>query len=373
VKFFLEAADRGGWIPQAPVRGGYSPVMVAQHQQSLIVSSYQKGIRDFDAERAWRAIKHDLTTQGTTMPNSGYAGNRNLTAYLEHGYVPEESGPTSNTFEYAYDDWAAGQFALALGKTDEAREFLRRAGSWRNSLDPKSNYARRRHADGTWVEPFDLHRFGTEGGWNGSGFVEGTPWVYSLFVPHDPNALIALTGQEEFNRRLEEGFAKNYVDLGNETNLQAPFLFNYSGKPWLTQKYVRQALRECFDTSPLGGWLRGEEDEGQLGALYVLWSMGLFQLDGGCAVKPYYDLSSPLFNRIVLHLDPHYYSGKDFIIEAHHNSPENIYIQSAQLNGQPLNRAWIFHAEIVAGGKLEFEMGPQPNHDWGRGPAAAHP
>lgn len=373
VKFFLEAADRGGWIPQAPVRGGYSPIMVAQHQQSLLVSSWQKGIRDFDAARAWRAIKHDLTTPGTPLPNNGYAGNRNLAAYLAHGYVPDESGPTSNTFEYAYDDWAAGQFARALGHTDDANYFQARSGHWRNSIHPVTKFAQRRHADGRWVEPADLHRFGTVGGWNGSGFVEGTPWIYTFFVPHDPGALIALIGRDEFNRRLEEGFTRGYVDLGNETNLQAPFLFNYSGKPWLTQKLVRQALREDFDTSPLGGWRRGEEDEGQLGALYVLWAMGLFQLDGGCSVRPYYDLSSPLFDRIVLHLDQHYYGGKDFIIEAHPNSPEHVYIQSARLNGQPLTRAWIYHDEIVAGGKLEFELSPAPNPAWGTRPEDAPP
>jgi len=373
VHFFLEAADRGGWIPQAPVRGGYSPVMVAQHQQSLIVSSYQKGIRDFAAERAWQAIKHDLTTQGTPVPNGGYAGNRNLAAYLKSGFVPDESGPTSNTFEYAYDDWAAGQFALALDHAVAAREFLGRSGNWRNSIDPQINYARRRQADGRWVEPFDLLRSGTEGGWNGPGFVEGTPWIYTWFVPQDPGGLIALLGRDEFNRRLEEGFAKGYVDLGNETNLHAPFLFNYSGKPWLTQKYVRQALRESFNSSPLGGWLRGEEDEGQLGALYVLWALGLFEMEGGCSMKPYYDLSSPLFDRAVLHLDSHYYGGKDFVIEAHHNSPENVYIQSARLNGQPLNRAWIYHSEIIAGGTLEFELGPQPNPEWGTRPEDAQP
>ncbi len=286
VHFLLEAADRGGWMPEAPVLGRYAPVMVAQHQQSLVISSYQKGIRDFDAERAWRAIKHDLTTPGTPVANGGFAGNRNLATYLEHGFVPDESGPTSNTFEYAYDDWAAAQFALALGQTDDFRAFLARSRNWRNSIDPATKYARRRGADGHWVEPFALHHYGTVGGWNGHGFVEGSAWIYTWYVPQDPGGLIAVLGRDEFNRRLEEGMVKGYAELGNETNLHAPFLFNYSGRPWLTQKYVRQALRENYDTSPLGGWLRGEEDEGQLGALYVLWAMGLFEVEGGCSIKP---------------------------------------------------------------------------------------
>jgi len=372
VHFFLEAAARGGWLPQAPVNGGYSPVMVAQHEQSLIVSSYQKGIRDFDAEAAFRAIKHDLTTPGVAMPGGRYAGDRNLQAYMDLGFVPEEEGPASNTFEYAYDDWAASQLALALNRTDDYRYFLKRSANYRNGIDPAIKYARRRHRDGSWVEPFDLFHYGTEGGWNGPGFVEENAWIYTLFVPQDPAGLVRLIGRDEFNRRLEEGFEKGYVDLTNEPNLQAPFLFNYSGKPWLTQKYSRQCMERLYNDDPLSGWV-GEEDEGQLSALYVLWAMGLFEMDGGCSVRPYYDLSSPLFSRITLRLDRRYYGGREFVIEAHDNSPANVYIQSARLNGRPLGRAWIYHDEIVAGGRLEFEMGPKPNPAWGTGADAVPP
>ena len=365
--FLVESAKTWGWIPEAPVRGGYSPVMVAQHQQALIVSCYQKGIRDFDVPAAYRAVKHDLTSPGTAMPNGGYAGNRNLSGYLAHGYVPDEEGPTSNTFEYAYDDWAASQFAASLGHEADRVEFLRRSGFWKNNMDPVTGYARRRHASGEWVAGNDLFKFGTIGGWNGPGFVEGNAWLYTLFVPHDPQALVTMIGRDEFNRRLEEGFARDYVDLTNEPNLQAPFLFNYSGRPWLTQKYTRQSLEQLWNISPLVGWI-GEEDEGQLSALYVLWSMGLFEMDGGCSTLPHYDLSGPLFDRVVLHLDPHYYGGRDFVIEAHGNGPGRPYIQSAKLNGRLYNSPRIGHDVIVAGGKLELEMGPGPNKDWGVGP-----
>ncbi len=373
VNFFVAAAQRNGWIPEAPVLGGYAPVMVAQHQQALIVSSYQKGIRGFDAGRAFAAMKHDLTTPGRPMPNGGYAGDRQLADYLALGYVPHESGPTSNTFEYAYDDWVAAQFARALGKMDDYRTFLGRSRNFLHNLDPETKWARPRHRDGSWVTPFDPHHFGTEGGWNGPGFVEGTGWLYTWFVPQDPAALVAFLGRDEFNRRLEEGFKRGYVDIGNETNLQAPFLFNYSGEPWLTQRYVREALATGYDSSPLGGWLKGEEDEGQLSALYVLWSMGLFEMDGGCSVRPYYDLTTPQFDRIVLHLDRDIYGGKTFTIVAHHNRPANVYIQSAKLNGQPLTRAWIYHDEIVDGGTLEYELGPTPNPAWGTRPDEAQP
>lgn len=184
--------------------------------------------------------------------------------------------------------------------------------------------------------------------------------------------MIALIGREEFNRRLEEGFEKDYVDIGNETNLQAPFLFNYSGQPWLTQMHTRQCLERSFSLSPLGGW-PGEEDEGQLSAVFVLWSLGLFELDGGCSAPPYYDLTTPLFDRAVIHLDQHYYGGRDFVIKAHRNAPDHVYIQSARLDGRPLARPWLYHSEIVVGGKLEFQLGPEPNREWGTGPGAAPP
>lgn len=364
VNFFLAMYQDGGWLPEAPVNAKYSPIMCAQHQQSLIISSYQKGIRDFDANLAWTAIWHDLTTPGAELPNGGFGGNRHLADYLKHGYVPEEIGPMSSTLEYAYDDWAAAQFGLALGKTSEAAQLLQRSQNYTNAFDPQVKSMRRRHADGLWVEPFEPFHFGTEGGWNGPGFVEGTPWVYTWFVPQDVPGLVKLLGADEFNQRLETGFAKGYVDLGNQTNLQAPFLFNYSGRPWLTQKYSRKVLRDYFEQSPERGWV-GEEDEGQLSAYYILLAMGLFEMQGGCGVRPYYDLSSPLFDRVVIHLDPRYYPGKTFTIEAQNNSAENVYIQSALLNGQPLNEARLFHDEVAKGGRLVLQMGAQPNQTWG--------
>ena len=267
--------------------------------------------------------------------------------------------------EYAYDDWAAAQFGLALGKTNEAAQLLKRSQNYRNAFDPQVQYMRRRHQDGSWVEPFDPFKFGTEGGWNGPGFVEGNAWIYTWFVPQDLPGLVKLLGADQFNSRLEEGFASGHVDLGNEPNLQAPFLFNYSGKPWLTQKYSRLVLRDYYEESPYTGWA-GEEDEGQISACYVLLAMGLFEMQGGCAARPTYDLSSPLFDRVVIHLDPKYYPGKNFTIETRNNSTNNIYIQSATLNGRPLNEAYLFHDDIIKGGQLIFNMGPQPNKNWGR-------
>lgn len=365
VKSFLQLHDRGGWMPDSPTALRYAPVMGAQHHNALLISAWQKGLRGFDGQKAYAAIRHDLSTPGIAHPCGGFAGNRHQAAYAEKGYVPDEVGAASNTLEYAYDDWCLAQFAQTLGHTDDAAHFNRRAESWRNLYDSTTGFVRRRRSDGSFVAPFDPHLFGTTGGWNGPGFMEGTAWLYTYFVPHNLPGLVDRLGRERFNQRLEEGFARDYVDLTNQPNLQAPFLFNYSGKPWLTQRYTRYVVDSLYNTSPYQGWV-GEEDEGQLSAYGVLLMMGLFEMDGGCAQRPFYDLSSPLFSRVTLHLDRHYYGGNTFVIEANGNSARNRYIQSATLNGQPLTRPRLYHDDLVRGGRLVLQMGPKPNERWGR-------
>ncbi len=364
VNNFLELADKGGWIPYAPVALGYSPIMGAQHQNSLIISCYQKGIRGFDAQKAFQDILHDYTTPGEPYKCGGFAGDRHLASYEKLGYVADEAGPASNTMEYAYDDWCFGQFAKALGKKDTYKRFMLRSKNYKNQFDTSVKYVRRRNDDGSFVKPFDPNHFGTEGGWNGKGFMEGTPYQYSFFVPQDVPGIITLMGKDTFVNRLENGFKNNLFDLGNQPSLAIPFLFNYAGKPWLTQHYTRLIANTMFDTSPYLGWV-GEEDEGQMSGTFVLLSMGLFEVDGGCAARPFYNLSTPLFDKIIIHLDNKYYPGKTFVILTKNNSVKNEYIQSATINGKPINRAWIYHDEIIKGGTLQLTLGPSPNKNWG--------
>jgi len=355
----LLQAARDGWLPEAPVALRNSPVMAGQHEVSLIVGALQKGLPGIDKEDAYAAIHKVLTepgepyTCGGKYPE-GWAGDRHLAEYMRLGYVPEEAGPASSTFEYAYDDSCAATLATNLNKKDDAQMFARRAENWRNSLSPAEGYAQRRHADGSWVETNDIHLFGTTGGWNGPGFVEGTPWIYSWFVPQNLEGLVKVVGKERFNQRLQEGFEKQYVDLTNEPNLQAPWIFNYSGRPDIAQKYARSAFSDVFDTSPLNGW-PGEEDEGQMGSYVVLAGIGLFDMEGGCTAEPTYQISGPAFQRVVLHL-----RGGDFEIVAHNNGPKNIYIQSARLNGKLLRELRIRHSDVVLGGRLVLVMGPSP-------------
>lgn len=365
VNALLELADKGGWIPYAPVGLGYSPIMGAQHQNSLIISAYQKGIRGFNAEKAYQAILHDYTTPGEEYACGGYAGNRHLKSYQDLGFVANEAGPASNTMEYAYDDWCFAEFSKALGHTSSYERFLKRSDNYKNIYDPAVKYVRQKHADGTWVEPFNPYRYGTVGGWNGKGFMEGTPFQYTFFVPQDVPAMIKMMGRDTFLNRLETGFKTNLFDLGNQPCLETPFLFSYAGEPWLTQKYTRNIANTMFDTSPYQGWV-GEEDEGQMGAYYVLLSMGLFEMDGGCSTRPFYNITTPVFDRIAIHLDKRYYPGSTFTIISENNSKQNSFIQSATLNGKPFDRTWIYHDELIHGGVLKYVLGSSPNENWGK-------
>ena len=379
VESLLEIYDRGGWLPKGPTGIEYSSIMVASHEISLIVSAYQKGIRNYDIARAYEAIRHIQTEPGRGHKGGGYVGNRQLKSYMELGYVPVEKGPVSNTLEYAYDDWCVAQMARALDEEADYEHFIKRAANYKNIFDPSVGYMREKHQNGDWVKDFSPY--------TGRGFVEGNSWQYTWFVPHDVKGLIDLLGNEEFNSRLNEGFEKSAesnfnatgdrfadypINHGNQPNMQAAYLFNFSGAPWLSQKWAREIMNHYYGLGPINGY-PGDEDQGQMGAWYVMSAMGLFEMDGGCAVRPTYEIASPVFDKVTIHLDDRYYEGRTFVIEAKNNSKDNIYIQSATLDGHPLNKPWFYHSQLADGGALVLEMGPAPNKDWASVPEAAPP
>jgi len=376
VKSELQLNQDGGWLSRGPAGLRYSGIMVAEHEIAILVSAWQKGIRDFDGETAYAAIKHVLTTPGKEyypdIPSvsGGRVGITALEPYRNLGYVPVEDGQVSLTLEYAYDDWCAAQLAKALGKLDDYKYFSKCAQNYRNVWDPSVGYFRSKHRDGQWAQdfsPFDQ-----------KDYTEGTAWQYSFWVPQDVKGLIGLMGKDEFIRRLNHGFedsrpefAHGFVDVGNQPNMEAPWLFNFAGEPWLTQKWTREVMAHSYFAEPAG--YVGDEDQGQMGSYFVMMAMGLFEMDGGCSQKPIYEIGSPLFSRIVVHLDKKYYPGRRFIIEAKNNSPENVYVQSATLNGKPLDKPWIYHSEVVKGASLVLTMGSKPNTNWGSAPEAAPP
>jgi predicted alpha-1,2-mannosidase len=378
VTSLLEMYKHGGWLARGPAGFEYSGIMEASHEISLIVSAYQKGIRQFNIQTAWEAMLHQQTANGIKHACSGLAGNKDLLTYTSLGYIPSP-GRVSNTLEYAYDDWCVAQMAKSLGKTNEYDTFTKRAGYYQNMFDPQTKYMRPKDKDGRWVENFDPIHTG--------GYTEGNSWQYTFFVPHDVSKLVNLVGTEEFSNRLVYGFQKSaplnfnaigdkmelvYINHGNQPNMQAAYLFNYAGKPWLTQHWAREIMNKFYGSDPYNGW-PGDEDEGQMGAWFVMSAMGLFQTNGGASVQPFYEIGSPLFEKITIHLDNKYYPGKTFAIEAKNVSDANRYVQSATLDGKPLTKPWFYHADLVDGGKLVLTMGAKPNTNWGGKPGDAPP
>ncbi|MDR3142037.1 MAG: GH92 family glycosyl hydrolase [Tannerellaceae bacterium] len=373
VKSQLAMYDANGWLAKGPAGMKYIPVMVAEHEIPLIVSAWQMGIRDFDAEKAFEAVRKMQTTPSQKV-SGGYAGNRDLTSYLAHRYVPADKGRFSNTLEYAFDDWAVGQFAKALGKESDYKVFDERASWWKNAINPENGYAHMRNSDGRWTEDFDPFRSGSN-----HQYVEGNAWQLTFFVPQDIPALVAHIGKERFIERLEWGFEASepwrynapndqYWDYpvvqGNQQSMHFAFLFNQAGKPWLTQKWSRSIIERYYGAGLANAYL-GDEDQGQMSAWLVMASLGLFQTDGGCSAEPVYEIASPLYKKAVINLGNKYGRGASFTIEARNASRKNKYVQSATLNGSALNSFKFPASELLKGGTLLLEMGDSPNTSWG--------
>ncbi|MEL7599563.1 MAG: GH92 family glycosyl hydrolase [Proteiniphilum sp.] len=369
----LALYDSNGWLAKGPAGMKYIPVMVAEHEIPLIVSTYQMGIRDYDIEKAFEAVKKMQTTPATHVAG-GFAGNRDLVPYMKYGYVPQEKGRFSNTLEYAYDDWTVAQFAKALGKYADYGVLADRGTWWRNAINPENGYAHLRDTLGNFTTGFDPFQSGRN-----HHYVEGNAWQLTYFVPQDVPGLIDLVGKKRFTDRLEWGFqvsepwrynAPNdqYWDYpvvqGNQQSMHFAFLFNWAGKPWLTQKWTRSIIDKYYGFGVANAYL-GDEDQGQMSAWFVMAALGLFQTDGGCSVDPVYEIGSPLYEKIEINLGGAYHRGEQFVIRAEHASRDNKYVQRAILNGVELHDFSFPSSELLQGGELVLEMGKRPNMKWG--------
>ena len=359
VKSLIAQGEQGGFLPIYPAWNSYTSEMIGDHAAAVIVDAYAKGIRDFDAEAAYRLMRKNATESPATpeLYIDG-RGRRALTSYLKYGYIPLEDPVTgafhaneqvSRTLEYAYDDSLVGKMAAALGHTQDAALFAQRAQNYRNVIDPKTGFARGRHADGTWDSPFDptvQYKYITE----------GLPFQYTFFVPQDiPGLIGAVGGRKNFVAKLDALFAGNFYNHGNEPSHHIAYLYDNAGQAWKTQQHVRTVMEHEYSDTPAG--LSGNDDCGQMSAWYVLSALGFYPVTPG---TPIYEIGTPLFDDATLHLD----SGTQLHIRALGASAGKQYIQSASLNGKPLNRWSITHDEIIQGGELVFVMSSQPNPQW---------
>ncbi|MEN6323640.1 MAG: GH92 family glycosyl hydrolase [Proteiniphilum sp.] len=423
IQNWLTRYDETGWLQS-------SGAMIGHHSTAVIVDAYFRGVRDFDIEKAYEAMKKNHT-QATMIPwkdemyiteleqcyfdngfypalpvrkefdtirqkstsNQGLPDIKPEDKYNRLPYqsrwlpepgveewVPEVDGwhrrqSVSVTLEHAYDDWCLAQMAKELGKKDDYDLFMKRAHNYQNLYKPEIGLMAPKSADGKWIEPFDPMY---SGGFAGEGyFAEGNSWKYTWHVQHDVQGLINLMGGEEkFLDRLNQLFVTNqrndklqflaqFPDMtgimgmythGNEPAFHIPYLYNYAGQPWMTQKKVRQIMDVWYDTTPFG--LSGDEDGGAMSSWYVLNAMGIYPQ---CPGRPIFDIGSPIFEEVIIRVG----EGKKFIIEAKNVSQQNKYIQSAELNGKSYDKTWIGHSDIIKGGKLTFIMGPRPNKKWG--------
>jgi len=359
IESLIAKGEQGGYLPIYPAWNSYTSEMVGDHADAVIADAYMKGIRGFNIEEAYRLMRKNATR----LPDSPAVykagdGRRGLASYLKYGYIPLEdpvpdayhhNEQVTRTLEYAYDDFEVGQIAGALGKQSDAEMFAKRAQNYRNVIDPVTGFARGRHADGSWATPFDPA--GTY-----SYITEGLPYQDTFFVPQDMDGLIRLVGgQSAFVAKLDGLFAGGYYDQGNEPSHQIAYLYDYTNAAWKTQMHVRRILNSNYFDRPDG--LPGNDDAGQISAWYIFSALGFYPVAPGVSK---YRIGTPLFDSAAIHLP----NGKSFRIVAVGASQGRVYIESATLNGKPLNRDWISHQEIESGGKLVFEMSSQPNPEW---------
>jgi predicted alpha-1,2-mannosidase len=352
-------------LPMWTLWGNETWSMVGFHAAGMIVAAYIRGIRDFDVQAAYAAIRD------TALVGAKARGNGELQEMFRHyGYVPMElhGGSVSCTLDLAYDYWCAGAMAELLGKEDDAQMFYKLGQNYKNAFDSGTGFMRGKTKDGKWRDPFRPDQ-------EYDDYVETDSWQASFSVPHDVKGLIDLWGGDEaFIAKLDGLFTapSNVIDArpdisgmvgqdaqGNEPSNHIPYLYSFAGAPWKTQRWVRK-VAGLYNNTPAG--MPGNDDCGQISSWFVFAALGFYPVNAATGV---YVIGSPMVSLARIHNPA---TGTSFSIVAESNSPENVFIQSVKLNGKELTRSWISHAEILAGGELHFFMGRKPNKEWASAP-----
>ena len=398
--FLLMAEQMGtNWMPTFPEVTGDSRRMNSNHAVATVIDAWKKGVRGFDLEKAYVASKKGIEEK-TLIPWSAKPAGWLDDFYKEHGYIPalkpgeketvenvsiwEKRQPVAVTLGTAYDQWCLSQIAAELGKEDEAKHYLRESYNYRNQFNPDTRFFHPKDKDGKFIEPMD-YRY--DGGLGARDYYdENNGYIYRWDVQHNIGDLISMIGGDKafvsdldsmFNEPL--GMSKwsfysflpdhtgnvGMFSMANEPSLHIPYLYNYAGQPWKTQKRIRTLLNQWFRNDLMG--VPGDEDGGGMSAFVVFSQMGFYPVTPG---SPTYNIGSPVFTDVKIDLG----NGNTFEVKANNASEENKYVQSARLNGKVLNQPWFQHSDIAQGGLLELEMGPRANKAWGVGtppPSAA--
>ena len=395
---FVRMYKQSGWLPTFAVLWGNHECMTGNPIAPWVADAWAKGVTNFDLATAYAGIRKN-SLEGTWLPWRRGAKS-SLDDFLnEQGYMPslhpgetetvarvhprERRQAISVTEAQSYDDWCAAQIAQTLGNSADRQLFLKRAANYKNLFRQDRGHVWPKDADGKWIEPFEP---GWSGGQGGRDYTtENNGFTYDWDVQHDLQGLFELMGgraqaEAKLDQLFREGLGRSKYDfwfkfpdasglvgqfsMGNEPSLHIPYIYNYLGAPWKTQKRVRMLINTWFTDTTLG--MPGDEDGGGMSAFVVFSMMGFYPVTPGV---PIYDLASPMFDRITIRLP----TGKTFRIICRNNSTDNKYIQNVKLNGKDLNQVWFRHAEIVNGGTLELQMGDTPNTKLGATPDSLPP
>lgn len=358
----VQYAINGGLLPRGPSGGGYSYIMTGSPSTNLIASTFQKGLlTKIDSKVAYDKVKKNLLTEGML-------GNPDdIEFYTENGYWPDNAGIT---LEAAFQDYSMSQMAKVMGKKEDYSFFSKRSKGWKTLFNPNQNLIFPKDKKGDFLHEDPL---------SGEGWVEANAWQATWSVSHQIDVLAVLMGGNEvlcdklnhaFKMAEKDDFVfaynDGYVSYANQPGCSNAHVFNYAGKPWLTQYWVRKVKAQAYGgITPDLGYGGHDEDQGQMGGVSALMAIGLFSLDGNVSQDPVYEITSPIFDQIIIKLDPKYYNGKEFKITTFNNSKDNMYIQKVFLNGKIHDQFWFSHELFSKGGELEIYLGSEPNKNWG--------
>ena len=380
VSTHLQVYKDAGWLADGIACSRYVSGVGTNQVSNVIAAAYLCGIRDFDVKTAYEAaLKNELDGKNRPMG----AGKLDTELFVKYGYVPhKDKGPkpdeawmfsASHTLEYSYGAYAVAQMAKELGKTDDYNKLMELSKGWERLYNEETDLIQPKWENGKFIDKFDPLQV-----WR--GYQEGNSYQYTFYVPHDAKGLIAKMGADEFATRLDSIFIvsqdkifsggteigafaglNTYYNQGNQPCLHISWLFNDAGKYALTQKWVRAILDEFYGTDGIHGYGYGQdEDQGQLGAWYVVSSIGLFDVKGLASIDPTYSIGSTLFDKVTIKLNNKYYPGDKFVIEAANNNKQNVYVKDFQLNGKKLSSPTVKFKDVVAGGKLNVTMSATP-------------